>query len=190
MLSTGCTSRRIHPRPHLWIVERRTGTGSAANGVIDTEGAANVNTAALTDDLGKLLEAFKAPFQKEAGKPASYVAAQGFVGTYLLLDKVLRPADSTDPDKLHTAAAWGPDYRSVQTPYATQSFDFGPVSLPASALYAFLVALLMAGALLFFLHRTRDGRALRAMVQNRYAATLMGLRSAPGSLAPASPAAS
>jgi branched-chain amino acid transport system permease protein len=69
----------------------------------------------------------------------------------------------------------GPDYRSVQTPYATQSFDFGRVSLPASALYAFLVALLMAGALLFFLHRTRDGRALRAMVQNRYAATLMGV---------------
>jgi branched-chain amino acid transport system permease protein len=70
---------------------------------------------------------------------------------------------------------WGPDYRSIETPYSTQSFDFGPVSLSASGLYAFLVALLMAGALLVFLHRTRDGRALRAMVQNRYAASLMGI---------------
>lgn len=80
------------------------GVGSAVNGVIDTEGSANVNPAALTDDARKLLEEFKARFQKETGKPASYVAAQGFVGTYLLLDKVLRPADSTDPDKLRAAA--------------------------------------------------------------------------------------
>lgn len=71
--------------------------------------------------------------------------------------------------------AWGPDYRTVQTSYATQSFELGAVSLSASALYAFVVALLMAGALLFFLHRTWDGRALRAMVQNRYAARLMGI---------------
>jgi branched-chain amino acid transport system substrate-binding protein len=80
------------------------GLGTAVNGVIDTEGSANVNPAALTDDSRKLLEAFKARFQKETGKPASYVATQGFVGTYLLLDKVLRAADSTDPDKLRAAA--------------------------------------------------------------------------------------
>ncbi len=70
---------------------------------------------------------------------------------------------------------WGPDYRSVQVSYASKSYEIGSVSISASALYAFLVALAMAGLLLFFLHRTRDGRALRAMVQNRYAASLMGI---------------
>jgi branched-chain amino acid transport system permease protein len=70
---------------------------------------------------------------------------------------------------------WGPDYRSVQTPYTTLSYTVGGVSISASALYAFAVALAMAGALQVFLHLTRDGRALRAMVQNRYAASLMGV---------------
>ena len=41
--------------------------------------------------------------------------------------------------------------------------------------FAFIAAFLMAGALIAFLHFTRDGRALRAMVQNRYAAALMGV---------------
>jgi branched-chain amino acid transport system permease protein len=70
---------------------------------------------------------------------------------------------------------WGPDYRSVQTAYATASYVVGGVAISATALYAFIVALVMAGALLAFLHRTRDGRALRALVQNRYAAALMGV---------------
>ena len=70
---------------------------------------------------------------------------------------------------------WGPDYRSVQTAYSTSSYLVGGVAISASALYAFLVALAMAAALLVFLHWTRDGRALRALVQNRYAAALMGV---------------
>lgn len=70
---------------------------------------------------------------------------------------------------------WGPDYRSVQTAYSSSSYVVGNVAISATALYAFVVALVMAGALLAFLHRTRDGRALRALVQNRYAAALMGI---------------
>jgi branched-chain amino acid transport system permease protein len=70
---------------------------------------------------------------------------------------------------------WGPDYRSVSTSYSTESYQVGGVSIAATSLYAFVVALVMAGVLIGFLHYTRDGRALRAMVQNRYAASLMGV---------------
>jgi branched-chain amino acid transport system permease protein len=70
---------------------------------------------------------------------------------------------------------WGPDYRSVQTSYSTLSFEVGTVSISATSLFAFVTALAMAGLLLAFLNLTRDGKALRAMVQNRYAASLMGI---------------
>jgi branched-chain amino acid transport system permease protein len=70
---------------------------------------------------------------------------------------------------------WGPDYRSVQTAYASQSFVVGNVAISATSLYAFIVAFLMAGVLIAFLQLSRDGKALRAMVQNRYAAALMGV---------------
>ena len=70
---------------------------------------------------------------------------------------------------------WGPDYRSVQTGYSSQSFIVGNVAISASSLYAFIVAFLMAAVLIVFLQFARDGKALRAMVQNRYAASLMGV---------------
>jgi branched-chain amino acid transport system permease protein len=70
---------------------------------------------------------------------------------------------------------WGPDYRSVQTRYTDLSFTVGTVSISATSLFAFIAALVMAAILIGFLNFTRDGRALRAMVQNRYAASLMGI---------------
>jgi branched-chain amino acid transport system permease protein len=70
---------------------------------------------------------------------------------------------------------WGPDYRSVITPYTSLSYSVGGLSISATSLFAFVAALAMAAALIVFLHFTRGGRALRAMVQNRYAASLMGV---------------
>jgi len=70
---------------------------------------------------------------------------------------------------------WGPDYRSVQTAYASQSFIVGTIAISATSLYAFIVAFAMAGVLIAVLQFSRDGKALRAMVQNRYAASLMGV---------------
>jgi branched-chain amino acid transport system permease protein len=70
---------------------------------------------------------------------------------------------------------WGPDYRSIQVSYASTSFVVGEISIAATSLYAFLTALAMAALLVGFLNFTREGRALRAMVQNRYAASLMGI---------------
>jgi branched-chain amino acid transport system substrate-binding protein len=80
------------------------GLSSAANGIIDTEGSANVNEAALSADSKALLAEFKKRFEAKTGKPPSYVGTQGFVGTYLLLDAVLRKVGSLDPDKLRAAA--------------------------------------------------------------------------------------
>ncbi len=70
---------------------------------------------------------------------------------------------------------FGPDYRSVSTPYTSLSYTVGCISISASSLFAFISALAMAALLIAFLNYTRDGRALRAMVQNRYAASLMGV---------------
>ena len=70
---------------------------------------------------------------------------------------------------------FGPDYRSVSSPYTSLSYTVGGLSISATALFAFLAALAMAALLIGFLNYTRDGRALRAMVQNRYAASLMGV---------------
>jgi len=70
---------------------------------------------------------------------------------------------------------WGPDYHSVTTSYTSQSFTIAGLSLSATSLFAFIAAIVMAAGLIGFLHFTRGGRALRAMVQNRYAASLMGV---------------
>jgi branched-chain amino acid transport system substrate-binding protein len=91
------------------------GLGKSVNGIFDTEGSANINTASLSKDSADLLTAFKARFQKAYGNPPSYVGLQGFVGTYVLLDKIMRPAGSTDPEKLK-AAALALDVKQGETP--------------------------------------------------------------------------
>ncbi len=70
---------------------------------------------------------------------------------------------------------WGPDFRSVTTSYTSQSYTVAGLSISATSLFAFVAAIVMAAGLIGFLHFTRGGRALRAMVQNRYAASLMGV---------------
>ncbi len=116
------------------------GLGSGADGIIDTEGSANVNAAALSDDARKLLDQFKMGFERENGRPPSYVGTQGFVGTYLLLDKVLRSAGSTDPDKVRTAAlaldipaggtplGWGVKFAGEGDPMQGQNLRAFPVA--------------------------------------------------------------
>jgi branched-chain amino acid transport system permease protein len=70
---------------------------------------------------------------------------------------------------------WGPDYHSVTTSYTSLSYTVAGLSISATSLFAFIAAIVMAAGLIGFLHFTRGGRALRAMVQNRYAASLMGV---------------
>ncbi len=114
--------------------------GTAVNGIFDTEGSAGVNTTALSKDSAKLLDEFKKRFTAAHGKTPSYVGTQGFVGTHLLLDNVLRKAGSLDPEKVRVAAmavdvpnggtalGWGVKFAGEADPMRGQNVRAFPVA--------------------------------------------------------------
>lgn len=55
--------------------------------------------------------------------------------------------------------------------------ELGPLTLQGTRLVAALVTLLVTGGLYFFLYRTRPGKYVRAVANNRAAAELMGIPS-------------
>jgi branched-subunit amino acid ABC-type transport system permease component len=61
--------------------------------------------------------------------------------------------------------------------FSLGSFRLGPVTLLGTRLVAALMAILYTGALYLFLYRTRPGRYIRAVANNRAAAELMGIPS-------------
>lgn len=61
--------------------------------------------------------------------------------------------------------------------FSLGSLPLGPVTLLGTRLVAALVAILYAGALYLFLYRTRPGKFIRAVANNRAAAELMGIPS-------------
>ena len=71
--------------------------------------------------------------------------------------------------------AFGPDARSVQTSYAYDSFQIGPLILDASKLYAGAAAILFAAALYAFFRFTPTGKAIRACADNYTGALVVGL---------------
>jgi len=58
------------------------------------------------------------------------------------------------------------------------SFTLGPIRVPLSRLAAALAALIVTGVLYLFLNRSRPGKYIRAVANNRMAAELMGIPSA------------
>jgi len=70
---------------------------------------------------------------------------------------------------------WSPMSRGLTTPYALESFTFGPIRFPLSYLLDFIVAILVMIFLREFLRRTYLGKAIRAAAQDRKAAHLMGI---------------
>ncbi|GAA2675578.1 branched-chain amino acid ABC transporter permease [Nonomuraea recticatena] len=67
-------------------------------------------------------------------------------------------------------------YKSVSMDYATRSLTLGAVRLPYDRIVAFAVAALTLAALFAILLKSRFGRALRATIQHREAARLVGIR--------------
>jgi branched-chain amino acid transport system permease protein len=67
------------------------------------------------------------------------------------------------------------NYRSVHTWYSDETLHFGEIYVPAAKLIAFVVAMVLSGALWVFLHSTDLGKAMRAAAQNREVAMLMGI---------------
>ena len=70
---------------------------------------------------------------------------------------------------------FGPDARSVQTSYAFDSFQLGPLIVDATKVYAAAAALLVAAALFAFFRFTRTGKAIRACADNYTGALVVGL---------------
>lgn len=69
---------------------------------------------------------------------------------------------------------WTANVRRVATSYSGASISFGELTIPLVRIIAFVVALILAGALFLLLERTRMGRAIRATSQDLLAARLSG----------------
>src|SRR5579859_4696211 len=67
------------------------------------------------------------------------------------------------------------NYRTVHTWYSDEALHFGGLYVPLAKLFAFVLAMLLSGALWSFLHMTDLGKAMRAAAQNRDVAMLMGI---------------
>ncbi len=66
-------------------------------------------------------------------------------------------------------------YRSVNPVYAQRPIKFAGFFVPESQLYATLISIGLIGALWLFLRYTRIGNAIRATMQNRNAAQVVGV---------------
>jgi branched-chain amino acid transport system permease protein len=70
---------------------------------------------------------------------------------------------------------FGPDARSVQTSYAYDSFQLGPLIVDAAKLYAGAAAIVFTAALFAFFRFTPVGKAIRACADNYTGALVVGL---------------
>jgi branched-chain amino acid transport system permease protein len=71
--------------------------------------------------------------------------------------------------------AFGPDAHSVQTSYAFDSYELGPLIIDAPKLYAAAAAVIVAAGLFAFFRGTRTGQAIRACADNFTGALVVGL---------------
>lgn len=70
---------------------------------------------------------------------------------------------------------WTADYRMMQSVVGTQVFQIGGVQIGLALLIAFTVAIVVTLALFAFIAFTYTGKSIRATVQDRAAAQLMGV---------------
>jgi branched-chain amino acid transport system permease protein len=66
-------------------------------------------------------------------------------------------------------------YRSANPSYATEAVHLGPFFLPTGQLYATILSVALIGLLWLFLKYSRIGYAIRATMQNRSAAQVVGV---------------
>jgi branched-chain amino acid transport system permease protein len=72
---------------------------------------------------------------------------------------------------------WKPDFRSIENSLVSGSVKLAGIQLGRPQLVAGVGAVLVTGAIYFFLHRTRWGAALEATAADKEAARLMGIDS-------------
>lgn len=74
----------------------------------------------------------------------------------------------------HTALlAWGSEYRGI--PFSLPTLEAGGIHVPLSYIVGFVSAMVMTAGLYVLLYKTRIGKAIRAVSQDREAAALMGI---------------
>ena len=73
--------------------------------------------------------------------------------------------------------AFSPDYRSLPDTWLSGSISLGEISLGRPQVVTGIVALAMVGMLFMLVYRTRWGRALQAVAEDRQAASLVGIAS-------------
>jgi branched-chain amino acid transport system permease protein len=71
--------------------------------------------------------------------------------------------------------AWSGDYRSINTSYTATSFTLAGITLSTTRSLGFVASALVVGGLSLFLKRSYLGKAIRATMQEREAALLMGV---------------
>lgn len=109
--------------------------------------------------LGVLIElAFLRPLKRERTLLSILVT----FAIALIIEGVLGKVFTTDFVRLN---AW----------YVSDSFPLGSVYVPYVDLFAFALSVVLLGGLYFLLYRTTFGKALRATMQNRTAAQLIGI---------------
>jgi branched-chain amino acid transport system permease protein len=72
-------------------------------------------------------------------------------------------------------AIFGVDYKQLSAPYVNSSVHVFGFYLPWIYLIGFALAIVLLAALYYLLYRTKFGRAVRASLQNRTAADLIGI---------------
>ena len=70
---------------------------------------------------------------------------------------------------------WGPDPQILPSPVSSRPFSLAGVSVTPQDILVLSVGITLMLILHFFLKNTREGKALRAVAQDRYAAQLMGI---------------
>lgn len=66
-------------------------------------------------------------------------------------------------------------YHSTEPSYATGTIEIGSIFIPTGQLYGFIASLVLLAALWAFLYYTRPGYAIRATMQDRAAAQIVGV---------------
>src|SRR3984957_823189 len=102
----------------------------------------------------------------------------GVLVQHFLIRRVLGPNDIPQiflTFALSALMLLSANYRTVHPSYSDEALHIGGLYIPVAKLIAFVVAMVLSGALWVFLHTTDLGKAMRAAAQNRDVAMLMGI---------------
>lgn len=72
-------------------------------------------------------------------------------------------------------AIWGPDAQNFPSPVSVDPISIGVLNVTALDILIVLAGVVLMIFLHFFLEKAKEGKALRAVAQDRYAAILMGI---------------